>query len=836
MLRPPAVTAGETARRTEDGMRPGGSHLLDSSIGKRIPGRNNRRLARGTAAYVDDISLAGTCQVAIVRSPHPHAIVRGIDSAAAEAMPGVVRVITGAQIAARTNPLPEGWDTSRVGAKRVDWYALCPARVRYVGEAVAAVVAVDRSTAFRAAALVDVSYEVLDPVTNTEQALSHGATLVEPSWGDNVLFSERFHEGDLAKARQGARTARGRIVSQRISGAPIEPRGILATYDHSDELIRIWESTQQPHLVRSYVAQALGIPERRVVVVQPQVGGAFGLKQPTSQEEVLLAYLAYELRRPVKWIEQRFESLAVGGHARETTCSYEALFDDDGRLCGLTVDIVADVGAPTAFLGWGMSVVTMFTLPTVYKVSAIDVSLRSVVTNKCPWTPCRGFGKDVATLVMERIQDQIASDLDLDPVEVRLRNLIQPEEFPYHHVSGGVLDSGDYPRALRAVTDAIGYESFADERTQACRSGQRLGLGIAMELTPEGVAIAGSLMNNGYDGATVRISPTGEVTVLCGVTSPGTGNETALAQIAADALCCDIDRVAVIQGDTDACPWGLGNYSSRSVIIGGSAVEVAAGELMQKLLAVAASMLDASPGDVTVGQEVFWSSSCPDRPVRFDDVVQRIYWHSFERHADVIEPGLEATRYFRIGNINHLPGEGQRPSLYPTWASGAIACVVAVDPETGLVRVLRYCAVEDAGRIINPLLAEAQLHGGIAFGIGTALYEQLSYDDESGQFLTGTFMDYTIPTAMEIPSLDVRHQETFSPFTLHGTKGVGESGLGGTLAAVVSAIENAFPDLDLRLSKLPLTPASVWRDIRDARPRVGATASGPPRAPDDGEN
>jgi carbon-monoxide dehydrogenase large subunit len=839
VLEPSAVSIGEPGGRTGQQTPPGADRAVGSYIGKSIHGRTNRRLARGRAAYVDDIALSGTCYVAIVRSPHPNALVLGVDAAAAEAVPGVVRVITGEQIAARTNPLPEGWDTARVGAKRADWYALCPARVRYVGEAVAAVVAVDRGTAFGAAALVDVSYQVLDPVTSAEQAIGEGATLVEPSWGDNVLFAERFSEGDLAMARQGARTARGAVVSQRISGAPIEPRGILATYDHADELIRMWESTQQPHLVRSYVARALGIAERAVVVVQPQVGGAFGLKQPTSQEEVLLAYLAYELRRPVKWIEQRFESLAVGGHARQTSCSYEVMFGDDGRLRGLAVDIVADVGAPTAFLGWGMSVVTMFTLPTVYRVPAIDVTLRSVVTNKCPWTPCRGFGKDVATLLMERILDQIAADLDTDPVEVRLRNLIQPEEFPYRHVSGGVLDSGDYPRALRAVAEAIGYGSFAREQALARGSGQRIGLGIAMELTPEGVAIAGSLMNNGYDGATVRISPTGEVTVLSGVTSPGTGNETALAQIAADALSCRLDRVAVVQGDTDACPWGLGNYSSRSVIIGGSAVQVAAGQLMDKLRTVAASMLGVSRDVVTVSCEAFRSPSAPGQCVSFDDVVRRIYWHSGEAHADEAEPALEATRYFRIGNINHLPASGQRPGLYPTWASGAAACVVAVDPETGLTRVLRYCVVEDAGTIINPLLAAAQLHGGIAFGLGTALYEQLSYDDESGQFLTGSFMDYTIPTAVEMPSFDVRHQETPSPFTPHGTKGVGESGLGGTLAAVVSAIENAFPELDLRLTGLPLTPASVWRAIRDAAPRharplVGAAASAGQHAPDHG--
>jgi aerobic carbon-monoxide dehydrogenase large subunit len=790
-------------------------------VGQAIPGRTNRRLARGRGKYVGDLSPAGVCHVAIVRSPHPHALVLGVDAAAAESVPGVVCVVTGAEIRARTNPLPEGWDTSRVGAKRVDWYALCAARVRYVGEAVAAVVATDRATAYRAAALVDVSYDVLDAVASAEAALLPGATLVAPEWGDNILFTERFREGTPPATGAGTGTVSGRIVSQRISGAPIEPRGIVASYDDGDGMLRIWESTQQPHLVRCYVAQALGIAERGVVVTQPQVGGAFGLKQPTSQEEVLLGYLARRLGRPVRWIEERHESLAIGGHARETTCGYQATFDARGRLLGLVVDIVADVGAPTAFLGWGMSVVTMFTLPTVYKIPAVDVTLRSVATNKCPWTPCRGFGKDVATLLMERILDEIAAELGLDRVEVRLRNLIQPDEFPYHHASGGVLDSGDYPGALQAAAAAIGYQTFAAERDEALRSGRRIGLGIAMELTPEGVAIAGSLMNNGYDGATVRIVPTGEVVVLAGVTSPGTGNETALAQIAADALGCRLSRVSVIQGDTDACPWGLGNYSSRSVIIGGSAVQAAAGQLAGRLATVAASMLGVREADMARSGEGFAARSAGGQPVTFDDVVRRIYWHSHEAHADLVEPALEATRYFRIGNINHQPAEGERPGLYPTWASGAMACVVEVDPETGHCRLLRYSVVEDAGRIVNPLLAQAQLHGGIAFGLGTALYEQLSYD-ESGQFVTGTLMDYTMPTAVETPSFDVRHQESPSPFTSLGSKGVGESGLGGTLAAVASAIENAFPELDLRLTQVPLTPARVWHALREARQSAAA--------------
>jgi carbon-monoxide dehydrogenase large subunit len=359
-----------------------------------------------------------------------------------------------------------------------------------------------------------------------------------------------------------------------------------------------------------------------------------------------------------------------------------------------------------------------------------------------------------------------------------------------------------------------------------------------MELTPEGVAVHGSLMNNGYDGATVRISPSGEVTVLAGVTTPGTGNETALAQIAADELGCDLDRVSVIQGDTDACPWGLGNYSSRSVIIGGSAVQLAAVDLRAKLVTVAASMLGVEPDQVVRGHERFSAPSAPSAPsseaagrsVDFDAAVRRIYWHAFEEHGELVEPALEVTRYFRIGNIDHQPPPGERANLYPTWASGAVACVVEVDPETGQVRPLRYHAVEDAGRIVNPLLAEANLHGAVAQSVGGALYERVAYD-ESGQLLTGTLMDYTIPTAVELPNLEIEHQETPSPFTPLGTKGVGESGMGGTLAAICAAVENAFPELRLRLGELPLDPNRVWTAIRDARReeaacRTATSASG----------
>src|SRR6266536_3526418 len=442
-----------------------------TSVGRGLPGRANARLARGRGRFVDDLRPHGTCHVAIVRSPHANALVLGVDLKRALALPGVVAAVDEEEIRRRTNPIPEGWDTSVIEARRVDWYALAAERVRYVGEAVAAVVAADRPTAVAAAELVEVDYQPLPAVTDAHQALRPGAPLVEPAWGDNLLLTQEFAAGDVEDAMTRAfQVVSGQVSSQRITGVPIEPRGILASYDRNQGRLTFWESTQQPHQVRSYLAQALGMPEAGIRVIQPHVGGAFGLKQPTSQEEVLLAFLAVRLGRPLKWIEERSESLAAGGHARETSCRYQAAVGPDGLVTAMRVEIVADVGAPTAFLGWGMSLVTMLCVPTVYRVPAISVRLRSVVTNKCPWTPYRGFGKDVATLLMERVMDHVADRLGADRVDLRLRHLIGPDEFPYRRPSGAVLDSGDYPRALRRVVERAGAASLPAMRSSECAS------------------------------------------------------------------------------------------------------------------------------------------------------------------------------------------------------------------------------------------------------------------------------------------------------------------------------------------------------------------------------
>ena len=435
--------------------------------------------------------------------------------------------------------------------------------------------------------------------------------------GATTSSSPATRAGDPEAAFEEADgTVSGHVRSARITGAPIEPRGSVASYDPYAQTLTFWDSTQNPHPLRTFLAETLGMQETKIRVIQPHVGGGFGLKQPTFQEQPLIAYLSRKLGRPVKWIEERNENFPTGGHARDTRFLYEAAFENDGTVTGIRVDVIADVGAPTALFGWGMSFVTCYCLPCVYHIPNSESQLRSVVTNKCPWNAYRGFGKDAASFLMDRIMDHIAKETGRDRAEVRFRNFIQPEEFPYPQVSGAMLDSGNYPEALRRVLELVDYEDFAGLQEEARSEGRYIGLGIGQELTPEGCSMPGSLILYGSDGTEVRVSPTGDVTVLTGVTSPGSGNETGIAQIAADALGCELDRIRVVQGDTESCPWGFGNYSSRSMIIGGSAVQLAATEVREKMLRVAANMLEAAPDDLDAADGVFSVRGAPERSLR----------------------------------------------------------------------------------------------------------------------------------------------------------------------------------------------------------------------------
>ena len=626
-------------------------------------------------------------------------------------------VLVGQQVARSTDPIPPGADPTAYGGKGVSTYALATDRARYVGDPVAAVVAEDRYTAKRAVELIEVDYEELPVVNDASAGLQPGAPLVEPSWDDNVMLHQEFVRGDSAQAlKEASGVVRGTVKAQRYVPVPMEPRAYTADYDPYADLLTVWSSTQNPHPLRGMLAAALGVPEARIKVIQPHVGGGFGLKVPPFQEEVLVAYLARTLERPIQWVEERTEHFLAGGHSREMTLEFEAGYEPDGRVTAFNARILADVGAPATLVGWAMSYVAAYCVPCGYKIPHCRVELFTVVTNKCPWSGYRAFGKEAASYLMERVMDRVADATGVNRAEVRLRNFIQPDEFPYSQVSGAMLDSGDYPRAFRRMLELVDADGFKAEQAQARREGRYLGLGYSFELTPEGCSLPQSTILSGYDGATVRVAPSGQVTVLTGVTSPGSGNETGIAQIVADVLGVEIGQLKVIQGDTDMCPYGLGNYSSRSLMIGGSAAHMAATQIREKMFRVAANVLEVAVADLDAEDGHICVKGAPTRKVAFKEVASLVYRHEYGAEASEVEPGLEATRYYRIGNVYHQPEVQGRFSAYPTWPYEACAAVVEVDPETGLIKVLRYAAVHDSGPIINPGMAEGNLCGGIAAG------------------------------------------------------------------------------------------------------------------------
>jgi len=772
----------------------------------------------GKGKFVADVYLPGMLHAAILRSPYAYAKINSINTKKASRHPGVVAVVTGIEVAKLSKPIPFMYSPTGFGSKTADVYGLATDRARYVGEPVAAVVAVNKLVAYEALELVEVDYTPLTPVVDAERALEPGSPLVYEPWGDNLLLKMSFRGGDVDRAfKEADYVIKDSLKSHRYTGVPIEPRAYVADYDRANGKLTLYATTQQPHPLRTTLAAALDIPENNIRVIQPDVGGAFGVKTPPYQEEILLPILAISTGKPVKWVEERRENFLAGGHAREMVHHFEVAFNRDGRVVGLREKMIADTGAPSPLIGWGMAFVGAIHIPGVYKIENVEVESLMVVTNKAPWNAYRGYGKENSNLLMERCMDLVARKLGISPIETRLKNFVQPHEFPFKQVSGQVLDSGDYPKVLNRLLQMSEYDELREERERLRRQGKYVGIGVVFEVAPGGACLPDSYIT-GYDGTTVRVAPTGKVTVLTGITSPGTGNETMIGQVVADELGTSIGDVSVIQGDTDRCPYGLGNFSDRSTIVGASSAMLAAKDIREKMLKVAASMLEASPEDLDIEESRIFVKGVPSKFLKFADVSQAIYRRPYDCAID-IEPGLEATRYFRTLNATHIPDEQGRISTYPSYPNMAHLAFVEVDGETGEVKILKYAAVHDCGFVMNPMMVEGQLHGGIVQGIGGALYENLVYDD-SGQLLTTTFMDYPIPTSMEVPRIEVANHETKSPFTPYGTKGVGESGPVGAPSVLISAVEDALSSLGVKITELPLTPNKVWELIRDAKRRL----------------
>ena len=741
--------------------------------------------------------------VAFVRSVHAHARLGRVGVGAARRAPDVVGVLTGAEAARLCKPY-RGVLAHYRGMKTGAMQPLAVERVRYVGEPIVAVAATSRAAAEDAARRVAVEYEPLPAVLDPGTALAPGAPLIHEELGDNLIYETRLTAGDVA----GALAAAHRVYTReftigRHTGVPVEPRSLVADYEPSTRALTLWISSQVPHMMQAVLAELFSLPEQRVRVIAPDVGGSFGIKIHVYQDDLAACALAQVLGRPVKWVATRRESFLADIHARDQSVRVEVAAAADGTLTGMRAEITAAVGPYSAYprssVVEGGQVLRL--LPGPYRLRNYDATLRVVAQNKAITSQYRAVGHPIATAVTESMVELIARDLGLDPAELRRRNLVRPDEFPYASAGGNVYDSGSYHAALETLLEAAGYDALRGEQRAARAAGRAVGIGLScfVELTGPGAQFygVGGAPISGQEGTTVRLEPSGAVTVLTGVTDQGQGTRTALAQIVADELGVPLEAVAVLSGDTGVVPYGGGTWASRGMPIGGSATLLAVRALRDRVRRVAAALLEAHEGDVELAEGRVHVRGSPDRALTLGQLAKTVWFRSNELRG--VEPSLEATVHYT------------NPGAW-TFTNGAHLAVVEVDPETGRVRVVKYVAVDDCGTLVNPALVDGQVRGGVAQGIGGALWEHCVYDD-TGQLLTTTLMDYAVPTAADLPPIDVHHLETPAPSIAGGYKGAGEGGTAGAPAAILNAVNDALAPFGAMVTDQPVTPERVLRAL-----------------------
>jgi carbon-monoxide dehydrogenase large subunit len=776
-------------------------HAPPGLIGAPVRRVEDHRLLTGRGRYVADLVLPGMLHAAFLRSPHAHARIIGIDGSAARRLPGVAMVATWKDLRAAVRPMRA---MSRMESYRAtDMPALAADKVRYAGEAVAAVVAESRYLAEDALDLLQVDYEPLEAVSDPASA-SAGGPLVHEEAGTNVLLSRSFSQGDVEAAFEAPAIVVGdRFRFHRHAAVAIENRTCLADYEAGTGMLTLWSSTQVPGMLREALGELLGLPAHGLRVVAPDVGGGFGVKSALYPEEIAVCALSRLLGQPVKWVGDRREDLLTSTQAWDEVIEAELSVSVAGAIRGLRARVVADVGAYSVY-PWTASIeviqVISF-LPGPYRVPAYLGEARGVATNKAPMGPYRGVGRPVSTWVMEGLLDRAARRLGMDPVAIRLANVIRPGEFPYRSPSGIVWDSGSFAESLERACEIAGYQQLRDEQRR--RPARRwLGIGVAsyVELTGVGSAIPaspGADIATGTEGATVRVDSSGTVTAAFGLACHGQGHETSLAQVVAQELGVELHDVRVVHGDTGAGPVGSGTYASRSAVIGGGAAILASRAVREKILQIAAHRLEADVRDLEQSGGVVSARGAPDRRLSLREIARSAY-AGLKRLPKDMEPGLEATRFYdpyigTASNATHI-------------------AVVEVDLDLCAVSLQRYVVVEDCGRLINPLIVEGQAIGGVAQGVGAALLEEVVYG-EDGQLLTGSLMDYLIPTATELPPVEVVHLEHPSPSTLGGFKGAGEGGTIGAPAAIANAVADALAPLRIEITELPITPERLFRLI-----------------------
>ena len=775
-------------------------------IGTSVRRREDPRLITGQATYTDDIKLPGLLHAAILRSPWAHARIRKVDVTRARQAPGVVAVYTGRDVAEHVNPVPCAWNVPNCDLKTPPHPLLAVTTVRYAGDGVAMVVGETREAARDAVDLITVEYEPLGAVVDPELATQATAPRLHAEVPSNVAFTWTVAGGDTDAAFAKAQVkVKLRIVHQRMQPTAMEPRAAVASYNPGSEELTLWVTSQNPHIHRFLCSVMLKMPEHRIRIIAPEVGGGFGSKIPAYADEALVAFAAIRLRRPVKWTEDRSENYRATIHGRDHVAYVELCGTRSGRITGLRCQVYAGLGAYASSAAPGVPTILhglMYSGP--YMIPNIKGVVRGVYTTTTPVDAYRGAGRPEATFLLERLVDQFAQRIRMDPVEVRRRNLIPKERFPYTVATGITYDSGNYEGALDKALGLLDYGAFRKEQAAALRKGRYLGLGISTYceicgLGPSAVAGAVGFGGGLYDSAVVRVFPTGVVRVYIGAKPHGQGEETTFAQIVGDEFGIGVESIEVLAGDTETTPQGWGTYGSRTTAVCGSAVKIAAQRVKAKAKTIAAHLLEVGEDDLVWKDGSFAVRGSPDRVKTFGELalMANVGWNM----PAGIEPGLEATASFDPPNF-----------VFPF---GTHLCVVEVDVETGEVKVLRYIAVDDCGPRINPMIVEGQIHGGVIQGIGEALQEMAVYD-EDGQLLTGTMMDYAVPKASQMPRIETAH--TVTPTTVNplGVKGIGEAGTIASVPAVVGAVCDALAPLGIRHIDKPLTPARVWAAIQAA--------------------
>ena len=786
-----------------------GTQAPEREVGKARRRKEDARLITGRTTWTDNMVLPGMLHLAVVRSPVAHAKITAIDVSAAQEAPGVIAVFTGRDLAEEQGSIPCAWPVTP-DMVNPGHPSIAVDEVNHVGEAVAVIVARSRTAAADALELVDIDYDVLPPVLDMEEAVAEGAQLTHDHLESNTSYHFVF---DAGEAGTGTDTEQAfadaevvvsrRLINQRLIPAFMEPRSVVV--QPQGDNYTMWSATQVPHILRVMLASVTGVPEHKLRIIAPDVGGGFGGKLQVNPEEVIALLLARRLGKPVKWTETRSESLMTAHHGRDQIQYIDIAADREGNVKGLRVRLLADMGAYLRLITPGVPALGAFMFPAIYKFPAYRFECDGVFTNKVPTDAYRSAGRPEATFAIERIMDELAVELGMDPLELRRRNWINADEFPFTTVAGLEYDSGDYETATQQALELIGYDELRAEQRRRRESNDPVQLGIGFStftemcgLAPSRVLGSLSFGAGGWEHASIRMLPTGKVEVVTGSTPHGQGHETAWSQLVADQLGVPFEDVEVLHGDTAISTRGLDTYGSRSLVVGGTAVVKAAEKVVAKARKIAAHLLEASEDDLEFSGGKFSVRGTPGAELGIQEIALAVF--AAHNYPEDVEPSIDADATFDPVNFS--------------FPHGTHICAMEVDTETGMVKIRKYACVDDVGTIVNPLIVEGQVHGGLAQGIAQALFEEAVYDAD-GNLTTGSFVDYLVPSAADLPHFDTGNTVHAAPGNPIGAKGVGEAGCIASTPAVVNAALDAVRHLGVSDIRMPLTPERVWRALHD---------------------